>query len=329
VPIVLVYMAYYFGGGGPGGAMGNLRFLIPTFPFFAVAGVWLLARLAEQLGSAGRAAALAVAAVQLLIGLVGTQQILSSAKTSLGAAARARAVADQEMPAGSVVIVERQLGESLDAVGRWKLVEENLVAGMGGPGFFPGGPGGLGGPRAAAGRGGTFRPPGSEGESPEDEPNPMQRGKNRAQQERYAGLRPDERRARIWSDLRAWAGDKPVFWFARSLEAVDQALPEGADYHSLAEVDVPTMIGPGGGGPGGPGVGRGGPGLPGRGPMAGPGMSGPMGGPAGRGFVPPGAPGARGGAAGFAGGPGLPGNRRAAGAGATAKLRVIRIEWPK
>jgi hypothetical protein len=320
VPLVLVYMAYYFGGGGPGGAMGNLRFLIPTFPFFAVAAAWLLARLAEHLGPAGRAAALAVAAVQLLIGLVGSQQILSSARTSLGAAARARAVADQEMPPGSVVIVERQLAESLDAPGRWRLVEESLVAGLGGPGLLPGGPGG---------RGGALRPPTGGGEAPEDEPNPMQRGKNRAQQERYAGLRLDERRARIWSDLRTWAGDKPVFWFARSLEAVDQALPEGADYHSLAEIDAPSMIGPGGGGPGGPAGGRGGPGLPGRGPMGGPGMGGPPGGAAGRGFVPPGAPGGRGGAAGFAPGPGLPGSRRAAGAGTPAKLRVIRIEWPK
>ena len=43
-PLLLVYMAYYFGGPGGGAAAGNLRFLIPTFPFFAVAGAWLLAR---------------------------------------------------------------------------------------------------------------------------------------------------------------------------------------------------------------------------------------------------------------------------------------------
>ena len=59
-PLVLLYMAYYFGGGGPGGgagaAAGNLRFLVPTFPFFAIAGAWLLGRMAEQFGAAGRAA---------------------------------------------------------------------------------------------------------------------------------------------------------------------------------------------------------------------------------------------------------------------------------
>src|SRR5205814_661568 len=46
VPLVLLYMAYYFGGGGPGGAGGNLRFLVPTFPFFVVSGMWLLSRVA-------------------------------------------------------------------------------------------------------------------------------------------------------------------------------------------------------------------------------------------------------------------------------------------
>ena len=65
-PLVLLYMAYYFGGGGPGAglgaAVGNLRFLVPTFPFFAIAGAWLLGRMADQLGAAGRAALVAVAA---------------------------------------------------------------------------------------------------------------------------------------------------------------------------------------------------------------------------------------------------------------------------
>ena len=47
--------------------MGNLRFLIPTFPLFAVAGAWLLARMADRLGPPGRAATFAVAGVQVLL----------------------------------------------------------------------------------------------------------------------------------------------------------------------------------------------------------------------------------------------------------------------
>lgn len=287
VPLVLLYMAYYFGAGG-GVATGNLRFLVPTFPFFAVAAVWLLARLGEHLGVAGRAAVAAVILLQGVIGIGSTAQALQRTKASLAAAARARGVAEREIPAGSVVIVDPQLAESLDATGRWRLVEENLVAG---------GPGGLAGTAGAAPRGPGPRTPGAgwRGERVEGTPSPQQPGRNRAQLERYAGLRPDERRARIWADLAAWAGDRPVFWFARSLDAVESVLPAGSGYRSVAEVEAPTLPGP----PGSPGVVTG-PGGPGRGPPAGA-----------FGFAPGGPPGRRG------GGVFLP---------AAARLRVVRIE---
>ena len=305
VPLVLLYMAYYFGGGGPGGAGGNLRFLVPTFPFFAVAGIWLLARVADQLGRAGTAAVAAVVAVQAVMGIGASAQVLTRAKASLGAAARARAVAEREIPAGSVVIVDRQLAESFDATGRWRLVEENLLAagmggGVGGPGFGP--PGGVAGRGGPGGRGPGLRPPtggGARGvEVADDAPSPQQRGKNRAQQERYAGLRPEERRSRLWADLATWSAGRPVYWFARSLEAVETALPGGSDYRSIAEVEAPTMLGPLGGGP----AGISGPGGPGRGPMAG----------------SPGGPGVMGsGSGGRRGGNAVP---------PAARLRVVRVE---
>ncbi|MBL9210580.1 MAG: glycosyltransferase family 39 protein [Opitutaceae bacterium] len=300
VPVVLLYMAYYFGGGGPGAAGGNLRFLVPTFPFFAVAGIWLLARVADHLGRAGTAAVAAVIAVQALMGIGASAQVLTRAKASLGAAARARAVAEREIPAGSVVIVDRQLAESLDATGRWRLVEETMIAaGFGGPGPGFGPPGGPAGRGGLAGRGPGLRPPNGAGarggDVADDAPNPQQRGKNRAQQERYAGLRPEERRARVWADLATWADGKPVFWFARSLDAVETALPGGADYRSVAEVEAPTMFGPLGGGPAGISG-------PGRGPMPG--------GPGGPGFAGGGSGGRRGGNA----------------TQPAARLRVVRVE---
>jgi hypothetical protein len=255
-----------------------------------------------------------VAALQLLVGIGASMQTLAQAKISLVAAARASAVAEKEIPAGSIVIVDRQLAESLDAIGKWKLVEENFIAaGAGGPGGF-GGPGGRGG---AAGPGGMFPPmqAGGPGEPAfaDNLPSPQQRGKNRAQQERYAGLRPDERRERAWADLTTWADGKPVFWFARSLDAVDNALPTGADYKSVAEIDAPTMMLPGGGGGAGPLPGGAAGGLPGRGGRGGPGR------------------GVRGGGFGPSGGlaPNFPGGRGGSAGALNARLRVVRIEFGK
>jgi 4-amino-4-deoxy-L-arabinose transferase-like glycosyltransferase len=303
VPLVLLYMAYYFGGGpaGGGAAAGNLRFLIPTFPFFAVAGVWLLGQLVSHLGPAGRVAAVVVAMLQLIVGVGASMQTLKQSKTSLTAAARARAVAEKEIPAGSIVIVDRMLAESFDAAGHWKLVDENLVGAGGGGGF--GGPG--------------FRAPGGErGGAGEGRPSPQQAGKNRAQQERYAGLRPAERTARVWADVAAWAGGRPMFWFARSLDTVEGALPDGADYRSIAEVDAPVMGGLGGG-PGLMGAGRGGVGA--------------RGGALGRGgmmFGPPDA-GAPTGPMGFDGPMGMGGRRGGSVASQPTKLRVVRIDFAK
>ena len=314
VPLVLLYMAYYFGGGGPGGVGGSLRFLVPTFPFLVVAGAWLLAQLAEHLGRPGRIAVAVVAALQLLIALGGSAQVLRAAKASLGAAARARALAEKEVPAGSILIVERTLAESLDAVGRWKLVEENFLAGFGGPGA--GGPGGFGRPGGpgrgfVGGRGGPGTGP--EMDDAGDRPSPMQVGKNQAQQERYAGLRPDERRQRAWTDLSAWAAGKPVYCFSRSLDSIERMLPTGADYRSVAEIDAPTMMmgpmagtGGGAGRGGGMPAGRGGPGGFGPGGGRGPGM----------------APG-RGGA----GAPGMGAGRGGVDAAST-KLRLVEITLP-
>ncbi|MBI4623864.1 MAG: hypothetical protein HY736_11700 [Verrucomicrobia bacterium] len=74
-----------------------------------------------------------------------------------------------------------------------------------------------------------------------DQTSPQQAGKNRAQQERYAGLSPSERRTRVWSDIVKWARGRPIYWFARSLDLVDNALPVGGAYENIAEVDAPAM----------------------------------------------------------------------------------------
>jgi hypothetical protein len=273
-----------------------MRFLIPTFPFFAVGGAWLLSVLAKNFGIAGRVAVGVVVALQLLITGASSEQMLERSKTSLTAAARARATAEKQIPAGSVVILDRTMAESLDAVGQWRIIEENFVGGGMGP--RGGGPGmGMGMGMRPMGRSGTMEGEGSR-------PSPQQVGKNHAQQERYAGLSMSERRTRVWADMAAWAGDRPVYWFTRSIESVENALPNGADYESLAEIEALAMgFGPQGGGPGmGMGLVGGG-----RGGRGGAGIGGPRGG---MGFGPPGA-------------------GAFEGANASTKLRLVKITLAK
>lgn len=262
-PLVLLYMAYSLGGGATGGDESSLRFLIPTYPFFAVAGVWLLARLAHQLGSAGQAAVTVMAVLQVVAGFGASRNTLSEARASLGMAARARVAAEQEIPPGSVVIADRSLAESFDAMGRWKIVEENLIADTSGPRAAGGDLAGdvdrrtVGGARTVDGE--SFRPAGSESTKREGGRDPSPRlppvDRNQAQQERYAGLGPEDRRARVWADIQLWAAGRPIFWFTRSVDVVEAALPAGIDYRDVREVDAPRRFGSmRGRRPGGPAV---------------------------------------------------------------------------
>jgi 4-amino-4-deoxy-L-arabinose transferase-like glycosyltransferase len=298
VPLLLLYMAYYFGTGE-----SNLRFLVPLYPLLAVAGAWLVARLMDAVGGAGPAVGVAAAVLQLLPAGAAARATTERMQTTLRAAAKARTTLERHAPPGSVAIVDRQLAESLDATGQWRIVEESLVGGMALRGGLPGGPGpagrrGLPGPGGGAfgppggGRPGGFAGPGGSGprfgpgggrpdEADGERPSPQQANKNKAQRARYDGLPPRERQRRAWEDVRTWAGGKPVFWYARALEQLDEVLPDGVTYETIEAIEAPTMMGPGGGrgGPGGPGgIGPGRPGLP-----RGPGMGG---GPGGAGAVP-------------------------------------------
>ncbi|MBI5770133.1 MAG: glycosyltransferase family 39 protein [Verrucomicrobia bacterium] len=342
VPLLLLYMAYYFGDG-----QSNLRFLIPLYPLLAVAGAWLLARVTSSFGHAGRAVWIVVAVLQLVPAGAAAAGTVARVRHSLRGATTLRTTLEKHAPAGSVVIVDRQLGESLDATGQWRLVEESLAGGLAGRAGGPGGPlmgpggrrGGLaGGPMNPGLRGGAR---GGVAPGP-DQPSPQQANKNRAQRVRYENLTPPERRARVWADIREFAGDKPIFWFTRSLEALDSLLPDEADYESLAEIDAPQMMmGMGGGGPGGRGPGMGGPGM-GPGAGGGPGIAGgpgprggfapgggPMGGP-GAGMGPPQmnqfGPGG-----GLAGGPpgAMGGPFQPQGPAQNQKLRLVKVTFAK
>jgi len=91
VPLVLLYMAYYFGA-GPGGGAGNHPVSISTFPFLAVAAAWLLGILivTSDRRPCGRRDRRRTAGV---IGFAVSVQTLGQTKASLASAARARELA--------------------------------------------------------------------------------------------------------------------------------------------------------------------------------------------------------------------------------------------
>jgi hypothetical protein len=214
VPSTLLYMAYYW---APGRAAGTMRFVLPTFPVWLLAGFAALAWVAAHLPAAPRRAVVSlVLALQIAWGTsAGSGDLgrLTHQKHVLATVTRALV---RDVPAGSTVIAHRQILQHLDFVRQWQLVDPSLLRG-----------------------GGRSRP----GEAGNDaEPRPMQAGKREAQLEVYAGMRPMERERAARDDIMAWAGDAEVFYIGTEEEIAQM---RGAYFHpenftTVQEIELPA-----------------------------------------------------------------------------------------
>jgi 4-amino-4-deoxy-L-arabinose transferase-like glycosyltransferase len=127
VPITALYMAYYWSAGSM-----SMRFLVPTFPLYALATVlWLQVMSGGEPVRARRYAKVllgSTAAWGLALSIVGLWSLRSDNATL---ATITRAI-QQAVPPGSIVIADDGLQQHLDFVGDWKLARARMVFGRGG-----------------------------------------------------------------------------------------------------------------------------------------------------------------------------------------------------
>jgi hypothetical protein len=289
VPMLLLYMAYYW---APQNAGATMRFLLPTFPLYVLAGVWAMMQLTDQ---APRGAKIAVPAVvgvvQLLWSIPDGIDQLSRMSSSKKPLAMMTDAIERSAKPGDVVVVNGLLAQHLDFVRKWKVADSSLVTGrgggMGGPmGGPPGGGmgggagGGMMGPpngmaggmgRGMGGGGGMGGPPGTDGGA--DAPSPMQAEKRDLQRSLYKGD-STAKQTKFASDLLTWAGDGSIYVVGTEPDVRATFNEIESDIEIVERVKLPSMPmgGPGGGMGGPPGMGGG----MGGGQMA-PGMNGPPG----------------------------------------------------
>jgi hypothetical protein len=275
--MLLLYMAYYWAP--QGNPQSTLRFLLPTYALYILAGLWLL-----------REAAGAKAIVTLAL--------------------------EQKAQPGDVVIATGNLMQHLDFVREWKIADESLLNGA--AGGFGGGPpvgavgpggggfagGGFGGGRGAGGgfggggrrggagggfAGGGFGGGGRGGVAADpNAPSPRQADKAIEEREKYSGT-VAQRQHKFVTDMITWAGPGHKIYIVgaeasvRAWNGIDNGTLKVIKVVQLPEQpEEPTDGGGFGGGFGGRGGGRGG-GLGGGGGRrgGGGGGGGPMGGFAG------------------------------------------------
>jgi len=239
VPITALYMAYYWSGGGPGQAGASMRFLVPTFFLYTLAGVFLLRCLADQWPAHARVAVPMLLLFHAVWGIPSTAQLLRQAEQN---GARQIAISrwiGEKVEPGSLVIGQTRIQEQLGVTGDWRLVDERFVGGD-------------------ADRGPFLRPR-------DEQRNSSQVGPRVANEERlrqYRDLTPGERRAQLAADLSAWAGtEHRVYWVVPEEEFQNRrrALEQLATFAVIDSLGLPgeqireRLFGPGGDLPGPPG----------------------------------------------------------------------------
>lgn len=121
LPTTLLYMAWYWRPDPQ-----SMRFLIPTFPLYTLAGIWLLSSVIRN----RRMALGASAAVLITVAVWGTPASLRAIRhleRDGEVLADITAKLEQHVPTGSVVIASFGVQQHLDFVGLWKLADASLM----------------------------------------------------------------------------------------------------------------------------------------------------------------------------------------------------------
>jgi len=200
-PITLLYMTYYWQIDGQ-----SMRFLIPTFPLYTLASVWLLKRLLRN-----RSWAVCVSTLVLLAtaawGLPASHMALKHLERDGDLLADITACIEENIPSGSIVIAGLGVQQHLDFVGHWMLADATLVT------------------------------PSPEGVSLGKGPGPQ-----RFRSHPLHDLPMDERKKAFLDAVLKWAGNRSrVFLLAKPAERQEWEgrLPAGARLLQAATIDLP------------------------------------------------------------------------------------------
>jgi hypothetical protein len=122
-PITLLYMFYFWPAD-----RASMRFLMPTFSVYIIAGVWVLKMLWDKYREAavtGTVILLAATAVWGLPDSWGHMKRLHDTNKSL---AMVTDVLSSHIKPGNIVIAEQMINQHLDFIGRWRIADLSVVS---------------------------------------------------------------------------------------------------------------------------------------------------------------------------------------------------------
>jgi len=138
IPLTLLYMFYYWHSDGM-----SMRFLLPTFPAYIIAGLWLVKEVAGNQRKTAISAAGIILALTVAWGLPESIRYMSGEKQSHVSLAKLTGELKELTRPGDVIVSSQNVLQHLDYIGGWKLalepvnVREGFRAGRRLPGNMP------------------------------------------------------------------------------------------------------------------------------------------------------------------------------------------------
>jgi hypothetical protein len=227
IPITLLYMAYFFFD-------GPMRFLMPTFPLYIIAGVWYLKYLHTTYPERMHVWTPRIVALTLAVGMIESGFTVTVKVSEQATIYRSAQQIAQFVPKDNVLIAPENIQNQLDFLGGWKLVNESIIQGR--DDHRPG------------------MPPINE-RHPNEDPNRPHRGPQPRQdpfmdeltqsnhyrtiREYYQSDQPGTLSQHAIDDLKKWSEKERAFYWLGELDTLKQTLPEEFSIELITELKAP------------------------------------------------------------------------------------------
>ncbi len=212
IPVSLLYMSYFWPADS-----ASMRFLLPTFFIYSIAGVWLLQMLAEDHRRAAWAGSAVLLFVTVCWGLPMSIQSMQRLEYPNAALAQITRTLKNHVEPGSIVIANKAINQHIDFAGNWRLADDSILMRSG------------------------MRP--FQNISRDNNiANVMQKKKMEDIQERYGNLSGLELFDAFSNDIWQWAGKhRKVYWICdeRQLNHYTDQLTIWDDLKIIEEIELP------------------------------------------------------------------------------------------
>lgn len=128
VPTTLLYVSYYFRLENH--PFSTMRFLMPTFYIYAIAGVWGLKIVSQRWEKAATAMAITLLFVNTLWGVPQSLMYMILVKDADASVIAVEKVVSENVKPGSLIIAPLHIQQYLDYVERWRLVDDDVIKGL-------------------------------------------------------------------------------------------------------------------------------------------------------------------------------------------------------